>query len=152
MTTQPPDYLQLFTGLPLARVLELLQGLLSKREPLEMRIVDLMTTNPMEATTGFLVGSSLAFYLAERGVNPRVNTFIDALYYISTCLAVGYADIFPVTQRGKAVATLAMLVGPALTAEFLDAPHRAAGASEVGQGHVIERLDAILEELRGQAV
>jgi hypothetical protein len=41
-----------------------------------------------------------------------------------------------------------MAVGPALTNQALDLPGQAADASLRGQEMMIERLDAILEELR----
>jgi hypothetical protein len=104
----------------------------------------------VESLTGFLLSASVAFYLAERGVNPKIQTFVDALYYISTCLSVGYADIFAQTQTGKLIATLAMTIGPALTGNALDPPGRTEPASEQGQELMLQRLDAILEELRQQ--
>jgi hypothetical protein len=65
---------------------------------------------------------------------------------------VGYADIFAQTQAGRAIATLVMTVGPALTNEILDHPHKAEDASAAHQEIMIERLDAILEELRKRPV
>lgn len=148
MTT---DYLYTFTGIPSHELLNGVRALLNQREGLEARLLDMLTDKPLEANIGFLCSAAAAFFLAERGVNPRMHTFIDALYYISTCLAVGYADIFPVTQTGKAIATLVMLVGPALTAELLDPPQHAASASEVGQKRIIALLEALLEESRQQS-
>jgi hypothetical protein len=69
---------------------------------------------------------------------------------MSTCLSVGYADIFAQTQTGKMIATLAMTIGPALTGNALDPPGRTEPASAQGQTLLLERLDAILEELRQQ--
>ena len=45
----------------------------------------------------------LLFYWAESGANPSVQTYWDAVHYIATSLSVGYANIFPVTQAGKAI-------------------------------------------------
>ncbi|HYN87454.1 MAG TPA: potassium channel family protein, partial [Ardenticatenaceae bacterium] len=126
---QQLDYLQAFTGVPSDRVLGWLRQQWGQREALELRLVNLLTETPLEANAAFLLSCSVAFLAAERGANPSVKTFVDALYYISTCLQTGYADVFPVTQAGKAIATLAMTVGPALSNELLDPPHRAAGAS-----------------------
>jgi hypothetical protein len=70
----------------------------------------------------FLAASSAAFYAAEKDQNPRIKTYIDAFYYISTCASVGYADIFAATQTGRAIAALVMIVGPALAARSLDRP------------------------------
>jgi hypothetical protein len=71
-----------------------------------------------------LGGAALAFYQAEKGVNPKIETFTDAFYYISTCASVGYADIFAQTQTGKAIASFVMIIGPALAAKSLDRPGR----------------------------
>jgi len=147
-----PDMLKTFTGISSAQVVEAWRVVVDKRGEIESEIVERLTRYPMESLAGFLLGTSAAFYLAEREANPKIKTFVDALYYISTCLSVGYADIFAQTQAGRAIATLAMTVGPSLTSELLDPPHRAATASDVGQQVMIERLDAILEELRKRNV
>lgn len=146
--TQGADMLHAFTGISSARVIDALRAAIDGRTGLEAALAEWLTQNPMESVFGFLLGTSAAFYLAERQVNPKVRTFVDALYYISTCMSVGYADIFTQTQAGRAIAALVMAVGPSLTSEFLDPPHRAAAASAVGQEQIIQRLDAILEELR----
>ena len=152
MTKSTPDMLKTFTGISSAQVVEAWRVVVDKRGEIESEIVERLTRYPMESLAGFLLGTSAAFYLAEREANPKIKTFVDALYYISTCLSVGYADIFAQTQAGRAIATLVMTVGPALTNELLDPPHRAATASDVGQQMMIERLDAILEELRKRNV
>jgi hypothetical protein len=147
--TQPaPDMLQAFTGVSSQQIVDAVRRLVERRGEFESDVIERFTRYPMETLAGFLLGTSAAFYLAERDVNPRVKTFVDALYYISTCLSVGYADVFAQTQTGRAVATLVMTVGPSLTGELLDPPHKAVSASSVNQELMIERLDAILEELR----
>jgi len=147
--TQPaPDMLKVFTGVSGQQIVDAVRTLIEKRGEFESDVIERFTRYPMETLAGFLLGTSAAFYLAERDVNPKVRTYTDALYYISTCLSVGYADVFAQTQTGKAVATLVMTVGPSLTGELLDPPHKAASASAVNQEQIIERLDAILQELR----
>jgi len=145
-----PDMLRAFTGISAQQVVDAMRTLVARRGDLETELVERLTAYPMESTLGFLLSASAAFYLAERDVNPKVKTFVDALYYISTCLSVGYADIFAQTQAGRAVATLAMTIGPALTNEIFDRPHKAEDASAANQKLIVERLDAILEELRKQ--
>ena len=81
-----------------------------------------MEHNPLDAAVTFLAAASYAFYVAEKDVNPKIKTYIDAFYYISTCASVGYADIFAATQTGRAIAGLVMIVGPALTNRALDRP------------------------------
>ena len=146
--SQNSDLLYVFTGIPGDRVADVLKTALDKRGDLQAEFLERLTSHPLESLAGFLLGTSAAFYLAERDVNPKIKTFVDALYYISTCLSVGYADIFAQTQTGRLIATLVMAVGPALTSQALDLPGQASEASVRGQGMMIERLDAILEELR----
>ena len=148
MTKSAPDMLKTFTGISSVQVVEAWRVVMDRRGEIESEIVERLTRYPMESLAGFLLGTSAAFYLAEREANPKIKTFVDALYYISTCLSVGYADIFAQTQAGRAVATLAMTIGPALTNEILDRPHKAEDASAANQKLIVERLDAILEELR----
>jgi len=143
-----PDMLKAFTGVSSQQVVDIVRSLVEKRGDLEAEVVERLTRFPMETLVGFLLGTSAAFYLAERNVNPRVKTYVDALYYISTCLSVGYADIFAQTQTGRAVATLVMTIGPSLASNSLERPGNALPASVQGQEIIVERLDAILEELR----
>lgn len=148
--SQNTDLLYVFTGISSAQVVSALNTVLNKRGDAEAQVAEWLTHRPLESLGGFLFSASAAFYLAERGINPKIQTFVDALYYISTCLSVGYADIFAQTQTGKLIATLAMTIGPALTGNALDPPGRAEPASAHSQGLMLERLDAILEELRQQ--
>ncbi len=149
--THNTDLLYTFTGLPSAQVVAAVRSLIQKRGEGEVALVEWLTRRPLESLTSFLFSASLAFYLAERGVNPKIQTFVDTLYYISTCLSVGYADIFAQTQKGKLIATLVMTLGPALTGNALDPPGRVEPASARGQELMLERLDAILAELRQKA-
>ncbi len=36
-------------------------------------------------------------------MNPKVKRFEDALVFCTTCMSVGYSDIFAKTPTGKAV-------------------------------------------------
>jgi hypothetical protein len=148
--TRQTDLLHTFTGVPTERVVGALQAVIARRGELQTELVERLSAYPLESMLGFLLASSAAFYLAEREVNPKIKTFVDAFYYISTCLSVGYADMFAQTQRGRAIASLAMVVGPALTNSALDPPGRAVAVSSRDTELLAERLDAILEELRRQ--
>lgn len=80
--------------------------------------------DPMQAAITAVLGGAALFYRAERGVNPKVQRFEDALVFCTTCMSVGYSDIFARTPTGKAVASFLMTFGPALSARLLDAPKR----------------------------
>jgi hypothetical protein len=100
--------------------------------------------------TTTLIASHL-FYKAEVGVNPKVKSLNDALVFISTCLSVGYCDIFAMTDRGKQIASFIMILGPALSPRALDAPRAAREAAaaaaqtetEAHNAQLLARLDRI---------
>ena len=115
-------------------------------EGLKRKLRSEVLRDPLDATFGFTAGAAWLFYQAERHENPKVTSYLDALMYISTSLSVGYHDIFPRTPAGKLIAAVVQAVGPALSGVTLDAP--ASGAKSEGNAAVVERLDAVLEELR----
>lgn len=122
MPAQSPDYLYAFTGLRTDQLTAALGNLLAGQNALQARGTHYLTHRRAESLSGFTLAAALAFYRAEHGANPKINTLIDAIYYITTCLTVGYADIFPVTQNGRLIASLVMTAGPALSANLLDPP------------------------------
>src|SRR4051812_35138045 len=69
------------------------------------------------------LGSAL-FYKAELGQNPKVNSYWDALVYVSTCASVGYGDIFAHTPIGKAIGSVIMTIGPAMANAAFDGSAR----------------------------
>lgn len=99
--------------------------LLRAKNRIEQELLDAVERNPLDSAMAFLASASAAFYAAEKGANPKIETYVDAFYYISTCASVGYADIFAITQAGRAIAALVMIAGPALTSRALDKPARA---------------------------
>ncbi|MCI0617109.1 ion channel [bacterium] len=120
-----------------------------KGRKIEDRFLELMSRNPMEALLLFLIGGSMIFYNAERHINPKIRTYWDAFYFISTCASVGYADVFAQTQTGKIVSGILNTFGPSLTARLLDRarPETSVNSDEA----IVEKLDAILNELRLQS-
>jgi hypothetical protein len=78
--------------------------------------------DPMGSVLATVLGGAWLFYKAERGHNPKVKSYYDALVYVSTNLSVGYSDIFAKTPRGKAIGTALMTYGPAMAAKIFDAP------------------------------
>ena len=111
---------------------------------------------PMNAVVFTVLLGAAAFYAAERGQNPKVNSYFDALVYASTNLSVGYSDIFAKTEAGKAVGATLMTYGPALAARVFDVPNeareRAADGerSEAALRDIAGKLELILEELKSQ--
>lgn len=62
---------------------------------------------------------SIIFYLFESAVNPKIHSFIDALWWgFATATTTGYGDITPVTTQGKILGMLLMLMGMALFGMF----------------------------------
>ena len=111
-----------------------------------------------DATVVTVLGGSFLFYVAEKGHNPKVTSYWDALVFISTCLSVGYADIFARTPAGKAIASAVMTFGPAMSGAILEPPARGGESGKARSAALTEllqvqraiagKLDAILEELR----
>ncbi len=87
-----------------------------------------LRNNPAQNTAIFASAAALVFYYAERGHNPKVNDYYDALVYCTTNLSVGYSDIFARTSLGKLVGSrrdaleCIPLTPGALHALLLDSP------------------------------
>ena len=73
-----------------------------------------------EELTDFVCSAAALFLWAEEGHNPAVQTYWDALHYVSTSLSVGYANIYPVTQAGRLIGAVVQMLGPALSAKALE--------------------------------
>ena len=100
-----------------------------------------------------LVGLGAAlFYKAELGQNPKVNSYWDALVYVSTCASVGYGDIFARTPVGKIVGTVVMTIGPAMANAAMDGRRRdrerEADEQRAQQAELLGTMKEILAELR----
>lgn len=97
------------------------------------------------------VGAAL-FYKAEVGKNPKVNSYWDALVYVSTCASVGYGDIFAHTPIGKAIGTVVMTIGPSMANAAFDGSSRerkkAEEESAALQRELLGTMKEILAELR----
>jgi hypothetical protein len=112
--------------------------------------------DPLNALMFTVLAGAAAFYAAERGVNPKVKSFFDALVYVSTNLSVGFSDIFAQTDAGKVIATSLMTYGPALAARAFDAPDEArervaeGERSEAALRDIAGKLELILQELQSQ--
>ncbi|NCN28120.1 two pore domain potassium channel family protein [bacterium] len=65
-----------------------------------------------------LGASGLLFHLEHR-INPRIPTFLDALWWaVATVTTVGYGDVSPMTVEGKFLGMALMLLGTALFAAY----------------------------------
>ena len=117
---------------------------------------DKQAEDPLNAVVFTVLVGAAAFYAAERGENPKVNSYFDALVYVSTNLSVGYSDIFARTEAGKAIGTTLMTYGPALAARAFDQPNEAkeravdGERSEATLRDIANKLELILQELQSQ--
>ena len=109
---------------------------------------ELLLRDPMDSLMVLVLGGAYLFYLAESEQNPKCASYADALVFISTCLSVGYADVFARTEAGKMIATFVMTIGPALSGAALEKPEREPDEALELNRAILGRLDAILEALR----
>ncbi|NDF13924.1 two pore domain potassium channel family protein [bacterium] len=66
-----------------------------------------------------IVFFSLLIFWIEHVVNPKMERYLDALYFtVATLTSVGYGDIAPVTFAGRIVAILMMLLGTFIFVSF----------------------------------
>ncbi|HEY4120459.1 MAG TPA: potassium channel family protein [Byssovorax sp.] len=100
-------------------------------EDLAREIRSFVNREPTTSVIGTVAGAAYLFYRAEFGKNPKVKSYYDALVYVSTCLSVGYGDIFAQTDAGKLIGTALMTYGPALSGKILDEPVLAPPARRV---------------------
>ena len=126
---------------------------------LHEKLRDYQAREPANAILLTVLASAAAFYAAERGRNPKVGSFYDALVYAATNLSVGYSDIFAKTPGGKAIGALLMTYGPALATRALDPPGSPSSSTPAPQPNavsdgavdrIVASLDAILDQLRAR--
>ncbi len=130
------------------------KGIQAWEEIIEAWAQNKLTDEPFTKLVSLVVGGAAVFYKAERGVNPKVNSYLDALVYVSTCASVGYGDIFAKTPAGKLIGAVTMTVGPAMANAALAgsrlARQRDHAQSEETQRAILEKLDQILQALKAQ--
>ncbi len=100
------------------------------------------------------VASAYGYFELEHGINARINTFGDALYFaFVTASTVGYGDVTPVTAAGKVLTGVLIFVGIGLlgfasaqvTAKLL--PQR----NEVAElKSTLARQEQLLREIKGR--
>jgi voltage-gated potassium channel len=104
-----------------------------------------LAASPCRNTVAMVGLSTVLFYLCEKNHNPKVNDVWDSMVYCSTCLSVGYSDIFAKTPLGKIVGSALMTIGPSMAAKTTDGPEDK--RREEVQEQVLSTLRAILARL-----
>jgi len=107
--------------------------------------------DPVGSTVSTVLLASFLFYRAERGKNPKVTSYYDALAYVATSLSVGYSDVFPKTETGKAIGAAIQTVGPAMSANLFENMRVPKDdPSPPATDEVVARLDRILAVLEAK--
>ena len=132
--------------LPLALGFLAMDGSEGGYAQLKNDVRDWAKRDPIDALLATVVGGGLAFYAAEKESNPACATPWDGILYISTCLSVGYDNLFPTTTTGHLLATLVQTFGPALAAQAFDPPAAASAQPDLNQ-QILARLDEIVRLL-----
>jgi hypothetical protein len=108
-----------------------------------------LTAEPCKNTATLVGLSTVLFYVLEKHHNPKVNDLWDAMTYCSTCISVGYGEIFAKTPLGKILGSALMTIGPSLAAKTLDG--EAEAQRDEVQQQVLETLRQILAKLEAPA-
>src|SRR3954451_15109420 len=74
-SNEAPGLLQAWLGLSQSDLAARLMSLLADKASLERQILTWSEANPLEAAFELLAASSLAFYLVEKGANPKINSY-----------------------------------------------------------------------------
>jgi hypothetical protein len=104
---------------------------------------------PARNTLAMLGLCAVAFYVAEKDHNNKVDDLWDALEYCSSSLSVGYTDVYPQTPLGKIVASLLMTFGPSMVSRVTTGG-AAEAAPDLKQEEILATLRAILAELKSR--
>lgn len=107
------DFIAIFPQFRIIRLLKLyryMSGASSLFEALTKKRFEFIFLGYMLIGVTFSVGS--IFYLLEFGINEKIDSYLDAIYWaFVTISTVGYGDIVPITQIGKAVSIFSIIVG-----------------------------------------
>jgi voltage-gated potassium channel len=98
----------------------------------------------LAAAGTLFLGAWLVLLFEENAKGSNIHSYPDALWWaIVTVTTVGYGDRFPVTEGGRAVAVVLMLVGigligvlTATVASVFIKEHTDANREEIKKGHV----------------
>ncbi len=118
-------------ALQLARFLPLLEGLRFIRLTVRLKLIAEASRRFTKHTyminaglilTNIILFGALAFNYFEMGVNPRVHTFFDGVWWaIVTTATIGYGDIYPITTGGRIVAIILIFSGVGILGVFIGA-------------------------------
>lgn len=71
------------------------------------------------ATLTLISLGAVVFLHFERGINPQINSYFDALYFAVTVMtSVGLGDLHPVTTAGRVVTMIMMILGTGIFITF----------------------------------
>jgi voltage-gated potassium channel len=102
-------------------------GQLKRRFPLVRRNLEVIHAALDLAVFVFMIASVV--YVSQRGVNPKVEDFIDALYFtVATLSTTGFGDVTLIgSTSGELLSILMMLVGITLFLRLAQAVFRPGG-------------------------
>ena len=106
--------LRLFKFVRYSRSIQLVRRVIRKERPVLLTMLGLLAF--------YIFLTALVMFNAENSINPETGlrnfrTFFDALYWATiTLTSVGYGDIIPLTNVGRAISMISSLVGVAVIA------------------------------------
>jgi hypothetical protein len=100
-----------------------------------------LSDDPFTRMIGSIFAGAALFYQAERGRNPKVKSYADALVHVASCASVGYGDRYAVTPVGR-------IIGSAVTSII---PATGLARRKETQKRILAALEKILAALERRA-
>lgn len=113
-------FFSIFRDFPVLRVLCILKLFRYSRQ---LSVIKTVLKGHSQELTSILIIAlvlwslvAIAFFVVEKGYNPRITSLWDAYYWmVITIATLGYGDIVPHTTMGQAIAMIGVLVGITIT-------------------------------------
>jgi hypothetical protein len=97
-----------------------------------------------------IVVGALLFYYLEAGVNPRLVTLLDALFWAVSMVTTVGSDTFPVTDAGKTLSICVMVLGTAMFWSYMALFAEALLVGDISDIDVeLSRIERIVKLIEG---
>ena len=154
------DYLRLGRLTHVIRIVRILRSVRSLKY-----ILSFIFKNRIETTfagiflisVSFMMMSAILILSLENAQGSNIKTSMDAIWWVATTVTtVGYGDKYPVTDSGRMVAVLLMVVGITmfstftayLSSQIIQMRRKKKDTEEIQMSHLLEEIRALRGEIK----